>query len=225
MKKKEMLGNLPKASLQEAFKCSMCLHHRKHAHSDHTKVCAEEGIKGTAIAPRCFTPDFTQVAGNTDQFVQIAMLFDSLRPNQRKIMLGMLRQASKSKKREFSFGTKVWFLMHGKDFLSNYYFAYVMGYTSAGEMVLSGSPNVKARGASFLYYSKDPEGLLTEPQWEAKRKELVAAGKLVDPTTRKIKISDPEHHKAYSIDSPPPEHGTKKRRRKGSGTQPLEFQV
>ncbi|QRE00125.1 hypothetical protein [Burkholderia phage BCSR5] len=228
MQKKDVVGGkVSSKSMKEAFKCSECLHFKKHAHSDHDEVCSKEGVRGFAIAPKCFTPDVTQIAGNTDQFVQLAMLLDSYTPKQQRILLGVLRGARKSKKKALSFGTKVYFLMHGKEYISNYFFAYVMGYSSKGEMMLTGSPDVKSRGASFFYFAKDPDGLLTESQWKVKRKALFAAGKINDPDTRKfkVKVDDAADHKVPSIDDAPASWHDKKDTKKRRRNDPLEFAI
>jgi len=183
MLKKDSLGTASAKSLSEAFRCNECLHYKHHAHSSRDKVCIEEGVKGVGIAPRCFTPDVTQVAKNSDQFVQIASLFQNFTTKERKIFLGLLRD---QRKRQFEMGTKLYFKV-GRDFVSNYLAAFVMGYTSGGQLILMGSPDKRTRGSSFVsYINQNSEGLMTAQQWRVKRTELQLANKIHDPNNKVI---------------------------------------
>ena len=186
MLKKDVLGKASAKSLQEAFKCGECLHHKQKAHggSGRDKPCKGLGIKAVAIAPSCFTPDVTRIAKNSDQFVQLASLVNSYTPSELRIMLAVVRGAT-NKKRQFRFGQKLYFKF-GRDYLNNYLCGYVMGYTSSSEIIVSGSPDRKTRGDSLLAYFMDDDGLMTGPQFKVKRKELQDANKFEDPKNQVI---------------------------------------
>lgn len=209
--KKETLGNASAKSLTEAFRCGECLHFRKHPHSSRDKPCSEEGLRAVGIAPKCFTPDVSQIAQNVDQFVQVISIFQGFSHKQQRILLGLLR----SKKKKVALGTKLYFKV-GKDFVSNYLCGYVAGYTSSGELMLMGSPD-KTRGQAFLsFMSSQSEDLLNWSQWKAKRAELKAANKIFDPSNRVIKRSSvKDDYEPPSIDRAPKEWYDKLNKKKG----------
>lgn len=225
MLKKNTLGNASKKSLSEAFKCGECLHHKQVAHPAHNDVCSKEGIKAVGIAPSCFTPDVTKIAKNSDQFVQLAAIVNSYTPQERRIFLGVLRSAS-AKKKPFAFGMKLYFHT-GKDFISNYLCGWVMGYTSSGELIVSGSPDQKQRGKSFLaYLSADATGLLTPTQWKTKREKLRAAGKIYDPANAVVKkASIIDDYEPPTIDRAPRDPSEKSQTKKRVVRDTYEFQV
>lgn len=201
MLKKDILGNASAKSLTEAFRCGECLHFNKHPHSTRDTVCKDEGVKAIGIAPKCFTPDITKITGNTDQFVQLVSLFQSYTHQERRIFLGLLRA---SKKKGYPIGTPLYFKI-GNDFVSNYLCGFVAGYSSTGELMLMGSPDQKGRGRTFVsFLERDAQDLLTASQWRAKRQELVAEHKLVDPANRVIKRqSVVDTYEPPSIDTVP----------------------
>lgn len=181
MLKKDTLGNASKKSLGEAFRCGECLHHKNHKHPSHTDLCHKEGVRTFAIAPACFTPDVTQIAANTDEFAQLALLMNSYTGKQQRILLGLMR--TKPSKAKEPFGKKMYFLAFGRDYISNYLSGYVMGYTSSGELILGGSPEQRSRGKTFFAYMRDTDNLLNAKEWRAKKAELHAAGRVIDPNS------------------------------------------
>ena len=227
MQKRDTLAGAPAAlSLTEGFKCRECLHFQKFPHSKYEKPCEEEGINGGGTAPRCFTPDVTKLTGNSDQFVQLASLFNSYDHKQRRVLLALLRE----KKRQFTFGLKLYFCI-GDDFLSNYLSAFVAGYTSDGKLLLIGSPDMKSRGSSFITFTDDKsDGLLTHSQWKVKKEALLDQGKLYDPLNKRIrKGSVLDDYEPPTIDTVPdyvynkgePEDQPRRRRT----TDEISFQV
>jgi hypothetical protein len=187
--KKESLGNLSSASLSESYKCSECLHHMKHAHPQFREVCKKRGIKGIAVAPKCFTPDVSIIASNSDSFVQLAALLNEYTPREKRILIALMKQKPISKKR-FSrpvvFGMKMFFLGMGADYISNYLAGYVMGLTSTGELIITGSPEQNTRGKSFMAYMTDDDNLMTPLEWKRKKTELKAKGRVFDPKTKEL---------------------------------------
>jgi hypothetical protein len=182
MLKKDSIGSASKLALAEAFRCQDCLHFKNHPHSAKEQICEKEGVKAIAIAPSCFTPNLALLVGNSDQFVQLAALFNSYDAKQKRTLLAVLRQ----KPRGHKLGTKLFFCL-GKEFVSNFLAGYVAGYSSTGELILIGSPDNKTRGSSFITYMTNDDGLLTMTDWKVKRAALVAANKIYDPSNRIIK--------------------------------------
>ncbi len=225
-KKDALTGNASAKSLADAFRCKMCLHFKQHAHSSRQKVCIEEGVLPVAIAPSCFTPDITQLAGNSDTFAQVATIFQAYDPSQRMILLGLLR----ARKKKHVLGTKLYFRV-GDDYVSNYLAGFVAGYTSAGELMLIGSPDQKTRGSSFTTYMTSDEGLLTFTEWRVKSKALREDNKLFDPTNRVIKrAAVVDGYEPPTLDAVPREwydktdgDGTKPVRKKKSAYTEIEF--
>lgn len=223
MRKKDTLGTVSIHSLNEAFKCHECLHYRNKPHSTRDRVCSEEGVKPFGIAPKCFTPNVTLLAKNSDQFAQVATMFEAFTSAERRLLLGVLRSTRRMKR--VKFGTKLYFKV-GSDFISNYLSGYATTYTSAGELVLMGSPDMKTRGSTFVAYITDTEGLLTYPQWVAKRKELKEQNRIFDPANRIVKrASIKDDYEPPTIDSDLrfQETGKKKKRRRDTDT--YDFQV
>ena len=194
-----------KVNLEEAFRCGECLHFKQTPHRSHKTVCAQEGIRSVALAPRCFTPDYTRVIGNIDEFAQIITFFQSRTAQQRKILLGMLRVQPKGKKH--AMGTKVFFNLRNREYLSNYVSAFVVGYTSAGEVVLAGSPERNKRGQIFFAYLRSDSTMVTPAEWKKKYVQMVAKGRINDPmvTGRKDITEDvkEDNYTVPTIDSAP----------------------
>jgi len=181
--KKDTLGNASKSSLSEAMRCSECLHYKNLPHRGKDDICSNLGVRTFAIAPKCFTPNVTRLFSNSAEFVQLAGLLSSYTPAQKRLLLALLRNTPKGKR--YPFGTKL-YLKTGREYLSNYLCGYVAGYTASGELILTGSPDVKTQGKSFFAYLKSSADLLDFKAWKIKRAQLVQAGKFIDPA-RKIK--------------------------------------
>lgn len=195
MQKKDALGAAAPKSLTDSFKCGECLHFKAQAHSTHGKPCIELGIKAKSIAPSCFTPDVTQLNGNTDQLIQFMLMFQSYDPKQQRVMLALLTDATgktKQQKRKFAMGTKLYFCV-GASYISNYLSGYVAGYTSNGQIMVIGSPDKMTRGSAMHMYmppeSVDGGSLMTHSQWKVKRQALRDQGLVFDPANKVIKKS------------------------------------
>jgi len=183
--KKDVLGTASSKSLEDAFKCGECLHFTQSCHPRREAVCKTLGVRAFALAPACFTPDVTKIITNTEQFVVLASIFNSYTAQQKRILLGTLRGNKTTKgTKTLKFGTKV-YLKTGKDVLNSYYCAYVVGYTSCGELILAGSADRRSAGSTFFAYLKTTEGLLTPKEWKLKRAELVSRSAFDDTTNRK----------------------------------------
>jgi len=194
-----------KASMEDVFRCGECLHFKQSRHRSFDSLCSVLGRKAFAIAPKCFTPDYTKVIHNTDEFVQLATLIGQKTPQQRKIMMAILRQKPMGKK--LPMGTKMYLNYRGREYISNYLHGYVVGYTSANEIVLAGSPDQNSRGRAFFAYLKSDDTLLTPKEWKLKFTKLRRLGRIQDPTSTTIrditaKVQD-DNYEVPTIDNAP----------------------
>ncbi len=224
--KKDNLGNLSSVNLSETYKCSECLHHSKHAHPMFKEVCKNRGIKGIAIAPKCFTPDVSIIASNSDQFVQLAALVDGYTPRQKRILVALMKAKPISKKRfnkPVSFGTKMFFLAMGADYISNYLAGYAAGMTSTGELIITGSPDQNSRGRSYMAYMTDADNLMTPGEWKKKKAELRAAGRIFDPKMKEMPKQQTEE--VPTIDKAPKDWYAKQDKKRKKGIKDLTEMV
>lgn len=223
MKKKDGLTNLAKQSLTDSFKCGECLHFKSSAHRSNEDLCSKLGVRAFAIAPKCYTPDYTKLIHNSDELVALSALFTNYTPAQKRILLGMLRMPPKGKK--YRLGTKLYLKSSTRDYISNYMCGYVVGYSSANELILAGSPDSKSRGRLFFAYLKSDLNLLTQKQWREKFLDLKGKGKINDPVfTKKRDITaksiEENTYEVPTIDNMPKE-GTKPAKKMSKRTTPL----
>jgi hypothetical protein len=225
--KKDNLGNLSPVSLTEAYKCGECLHHSKHANPQFKSVCKELGVKGVALAPKCFTPDVSIIASNSDSFVQLAALVDGYTSRQKRILIAVMKQKPISKKkfsRVLAFGTKVYFRGIGADYISNYLAGFVVGLTASGELIITGSPEQNTRGRSYMAYMTDDDNLMTPIEWKRKKAELKAAGRIYDPKTKELPRQD-ETPEPMTIDNAPSAWYDKQEKKRKKGMRDLTEMV
>lgn len=226
--KKDTLGNVSARSLEEVYRCGECLHHKKHAHPSKGAICNAQGIRPFAVAPKCFTPDVTKIANNSDTFVQLAALFSDYTPAQKRIMLALLRQRpikGAHIRRDMPFGTKVYFHGLGKDYISNYLAGYVMGTTSSGELIITGSPEQNTRGRSYMAYMDGTTHLMTAREWKVKKNELREAGRILDPHSKIIPRSTQVEPEPPTIDNAPAEWHDKQTAKKKRGPKAMVIDI
>lgn len=164
-------------NLRDSFRCGDCMHFKVQAHLRKESVCSNLGVRASAVAPTCFTPDATQIVGNSDQMLQLANLFHNYTLKQRRIFLSFLQQSSE----RFKFGTKVYFLAVGRDYLSNYLSGYVLGLDSNKHIIVTGDPDNNKRGAGYTATFINADDLLDATAFEKKKQELFERGRFNDP--------------------------------------------
>lgn len=198
MIKKDAKAKVSNVNNEEVFRCGECLHHKQTPHRSNKEVCSAVGIRSFAVAPKCYTPDYTKVIGNTDEFMSIVTFFGSRTAQQRKILMGMLRQSPKGKR--VPIGTKLYLNLRGRDYIGNYVCGYAVGYTSGGDLVLAGSPDAKTRGRVFFAYLRSESSLLTHKEWKVKFAALRDKGRISDPSiVAKKDITDVVKEDKYEI--------------------------
>lgn len=194
------------ATLELQHRCGECLHFSGHQHIHKVELCTKLGVRAIALAPAvCFTPDVTQLVGNSDQFVQLTALLDSYSTKQKRILMGLLikRPNRIGRYRDLPLGTKVFFHGMGKDYISNYLSGYVVGATSSGELIISGSPDANTRGKSYIAYMTSSDNIMTITEWKLKRAELKAQGKVLDPQSKIMPSAKSVGDQPVTIDSAP----------------------
>jgi len=225
MLKKDGIKKPSKASLTENFKCGECLHFKQTSHPSYEGACSTLGVRHFALAPSCFTPDITKVISNVDEFVTLASLFGSKTAQQKRILLAMLRQVPTGKK--LKMGTKMYLNVRGREYIGNYLCGYVVGYSSAGQLILTGSPDRNTRGRTFFAYLKSDDSLLTAPEWRKRFLDLRSKGRITDPKdgfVRDITASVKEdNYEVPTIDTGPKVKELKINKRTAPLTQILNF--
>lgn len=182
-------------NLRDRFRCGDCLHFKVQANLKKDQVCSNLGIRAAQLAPNCFTPDVTQIVRNSDHLLMLAHLFHGYTAKQRRILLSFLQQDSK----KYKFGTKVYFLAVGKDYLSNYLSGYVVGLDSNKHIIVTGDPDKNKRGKGYTATFISEDSLLTSEQFEVKKQELFDKDRLIDPSSPLQEIK-----KVIQIDYEPP---------------------
>lgn len=164
--------------MTDKMRCGSCLHFKQHAHPSHETLCSKLGVKHYGVAPRCFTPDVSQLVDNNEDLASLAITFGSMTRKQQSIVVAILK--SNSVKRPFNIGQKVYLRIVGADYISNYLSGYVLGYTSTKQVIVAGSPDAKTRGRMYMAYM-DSDALMLPTAWAKHKAALSRAGKFVDP--------------------------------------------
>lgn len=167
------------------FKCGDCLHFKVHAHGTKEKVCSAMGIRDVATAPQCFTPDVTKVTLTSDHLVQATSFYHALNPRARRIFIALMLQNSS---RKFTFGAKIYFRAVGEDYIGNYLSGYCVGYSSTGELLVTGDPDRTRRGNSYTAMLTD-DSVLDVAQFQKHRAALAAKGRFMDPKKPLLKFA------------------------------------
>ena len=192
------------------LRCGDCLHYKGSPHPAMDKSCVHLGVRTTAIAPSCFTPNVSvlrKVSGM--EFKTLAALLVGFKPQQARVLMGLLKGAGSLQSTGFHFLQKVYFRT-GDDFLENYYSGYVLGVGPnktlmiVGERYLSGSTSVPV--AQLMKSS-----VLSWEAFKVKRDKLIAQGKFLEP--KKLKRYASPDYEAPTLDSPPKEEEKGKRKK------------
>ena len=204
-----------KSTLQK-FRCGECLHHKQLAHPTQGSVCSKLGVPSSNEAPRCFSPDVTQLVDGNEDLATLALMFGGMSAKQRRAFLAVL--LTNTKKRPYPIGQKLYFRAVGGDYIANYLAGFVMGYTSTGQVILCGTPDNRTRGSMYLAYM-DEENLLIPHLWRKKRQELFVKGKLQDPRNplQKVKKVDVDYEPP-TLDTAPKEWKEKTQKKKYKST-------
>ena len=190
-------GKVSKKNLKSSFRCGECLHFKQKARHDKEDICINLGVRSVGIAPSCFTPNVLEIASDENEMLQLAFLWNSFSYRKRRILTAILM--SKPKGRKFRIGTKIYFRAVGKDYLSNYLAGYVLGYSSSGELMVSGSPDKNSKGNAYIAMFTSDNSVMTYKEFKIKKQELIKDGRIEDPKSPLLKI-----RKSMVVDYEPP---------------------
>jgi hypothetical protein len=148
------------------------------------RACKLNGIVGERPAPNCFNPDFTKLILGSNPMImhQLGFFLSQFNTSQVRILSSVInRSLSLKKYTKFNFGQEVYINMSGsREFLSNYYKGYVVGYLRANKCVF-----VSARMSKHKPYTSSimvmPDTLLSVSEFLVHSKELEESGKIQDP--------------------------------------------
>jgi len=202
--KKTVIPISSRNSIQQ--RCGDCLHFKLSAKFE--KPCSQLGVKSYGAAPNCFSPNVYAMAQKSpDLLFQIGLMFHNFTPSQARVLLSLINMNKVFvKSYGLKFGQPVYFRL-GNDFLGNYFRGYVAGVASAGEQQvfvtsdLSGAQKLKPVIATL-----NRDSVFSVSDFKKKREELVAKGRLQDPTplkTRPKKID--EKYEVPSMEKAPEE--------------------
>lgn len=165
-------------------KCGDCLYYRKATHPGRTCSCANNGIGAYDIAPVCFFPDITKISNSINSFALLSSMFANFTNQQRRILLYLLENSVKVKG-SIPFGTKVYYHINDGTYLSDYLGAYVLGYSSDKKLILTGSPDRKSIGSSFLA-CLSPSSVITYKQFQKVKNSLIKKDKINRIENKKV---------------------------------------
>lgn len=195
-------GDLARGSNVKLF-CDDCLHYRGTAHPSYGKPCAELGINAKASAPPCYTANVGVFRDqNPDALNQFFGMLACLSPKQRRVLMGMIRNADGLRRTGFQFMSTVYFALgdKGRVSLSDYYRGWV---TATGPM-----NTVQVVGHGYLTGKKnactamlDRSSLMTWEQFLKEKKQLIASGRLTGLTPRQQQQAPKDGYEPPTIDT------------------------
>jgi hypothetical protein len=176
LKKQREAGPPSRVSLN--VKCGACLHFNKTPAFE--KPCIQLGVLKQAEACPSFTPDMCRLARlNLDSLRVLRELTKNLKREELNILAYTFRNVDLLKRYGYQFGQTVLFSV-GKDYLSEYFKAYILGISVDGEFVyLTSTYEDLNRGQVFMTLLRD--SIMTVDEFKAHRKRLVKAKKLKPP--------------------------------------------
>lgn len=148
------------------------------------RACKLNGIAATRPAPTCFNPDFTKLILGTNPMIlhQLGFFLAQFNTSQIRILSSVInRSLTIQKYTRFHFGEEVYINMSGsREYLSNYYKGFVVGYLKANKCVF-----VSARMSKHRPYTSSimvmSDTLITASEFHERAARLESEGKIQDP--------------------------------------------
>jgi hypothetical protein len=187
MNKKDVLDQAtPTAkNLIDHLRCGECFHFKVQAHSEKGEPCEKLGVNPKGLAPRCFTPDVTQLGMNGDQLASLTSLLQGSTRKSRRILMAVLN--TKSRNRDYPLGTKIYWRPIGGDYVSNYVAGFVLISSNDGTLIVSGDPDrLKRGGQPYTATISTEHDILDYQSWKERRATLIQQNRIQDPETRRI---------------------------------------
>ena len=198
----ETTGN---SKFNSSLQCGDCLHYKGQKHPKFDAPCGTLGIGSKAEAPSCYTPDVTAFKSmSKDSFPYIAALVGAMSPRQARVLMGMLKYAGSLERIGMTFMQEVYFCMSSEQeaYLDDYYRGYVIGLNKAGGVIIVGTDYLQGSKNSMIAYL-DKSSVLTETQFNNRRRGLVNQGKIRKPMI--LRLEKKNKYIVPTIDEAPPE--------------------
>lgn len=172
------------------IRCGDCMHYNGTAHPSMGAPCSTLGIAAGASAPDCYTANVAVFRTITPATIQtIAGLVSSFTPQQSRVMMGLMRNASSLERRGFSFLQQVYFALGTGESLDSYYRGWVFAAGPDRTIQVVGQSFVH-RGSTACSAVLSQDSLLTWKKFKAIRNRLIASGALEAlPPRRKRELS------------------------------------
>lgn len=167
-------------------RCSDCISFEKGPFL-YGRACKLNGVSENRPAPSCFNPDFTKLILGTNPMImhQLGFFISQFNTSQIRILSSVINKSLTLKKyTRFHFGEEVYINMSGnREFLSNYYKGYVVGYLRSNRCVFVSARMSKHRPYTSSIMVMD-DTLLTAEEFKARSAALEAEGKIQDTKSR-----------------------------------------
>lgn len=149
--------------------CGECLHYT--TQRLYEAPCAQLGVEEEANAPACFSPDTKQLTSiSTDLIHSLGKILRGATSGQQRLLAHAVEAAAElAESTRFKFGQPV-FICLGKDVLSHYFKAYVVGLSPDGQIILSSSFDGGESQSSLLLF---PDSIMTKSEFEAHKTWLI----------------------------------------------------
>ncbi len=182
------------------LRCGDCLHYKGTYHPAMGKKCFDLGIKTTAVAPTCYTPNvglFRKVGANF--FKQLATTMATLTPQQSRVLMGLLKAQSSLERTGFTFLQKVYFKV-GEEYLENYHSGYVLSKGHENTIMVVGEQYLGNNTSSPIAFLLK-ESILTWDKFKKKKESCIQKGLVLQP--KRIRVYENDKYEPPTLDTPP----------------------
>jgi hypothetical protein len=177
------------------------MHYAGTRHSAMDELCSQRGVTKGASAPPCYTPNVLVFKRHDSiTFRALSVFLSVFKPSEKRILMGLLKTASKLEKYNLHFMQKVYFRA-GDNYLCNYMQGHALG---VGDGVILVIGNKVLDGASKPVAGQlDPKSVISAERFASVRKKLIAEGRINDPAQRKrrIAVTKVEDYEPPTIDT------------------------
>ena len=172
------------------LRCGDCLHHKGTAHPSMGQSCATLGVGVGATAPNCYTPNVSIFREHSTATLQaLFVTVASFSPQQQRVFMGLLRNASSLNRTGYSFMETVYFTTErrGEASLSDYYRGFVAAPGPADTLQIVGINFLNGTRTSCVAFL-DKSSLISRKVFDKRKKALIAKGAL-ESLPKRIQIS------------------------------------
>jgi hypothetical protein len=109
------------------LRCGDCMHYAGTRHSAMDELCSQRGVTKGASAPPCYTPNVLVFKRHDSiTFRALSVFLSVFKPSEKRILMGLLKTASKLEKYNLHFMQNVYFRA-GDNYLCNYMQGHALG--------------------------------------------------------------------------------------------------